>query len=158
MNASPLLHAYQRAAAQFKDFEQALSRELDRLDAARDAGAPRLVAQAYRAVQLAELACVKAEETLEHTRQTYWNERARQVEQQLLQAVEPHLGAFEFLRRASGALVPNPAAELLGRALHQPRAPFAATEGEPPIVPLDSPVLERAEDSNVVLLRGAAAT
>lgn len=123
----------------------------------RDSGAPHLIAQAYKAVQRAELACRGVEENLERARQAYWNERAKQVEQQLLQAVEPHLGAIEFLRRASGAFVPNPAMEVLGRALHQPRAPFAVAEGEPPIVPMDSPVLERAEDSNVFLLRGAAA-
>lgn len=154
-----LMREYARAATKFKQSETDLAVDLDSLAAARDAGDPSAVAQAYRRAQRSELACTRAFDVHEQARRAAWQARATQAEVELERAVLPLLAALRFCHRAGGAVVADPVGHFLSRlgCMTLPATAGGLVDGMPPISAAASDVLERAEDANLVLLRGGAA-
>lgn len=149
-----LMTDYQRTTARLKKAEAELAAALDNLAAARDAGVAGDITPAYKRAQQAERDCAQAWEAAEQARRAYWQQQARIAEGELEGTALPLLAAIEYCHRAGGATVSSPATMFLSRLGCLPRPPFAAGSDAPPIVPEDSATLERAEDSNIVLLRG----
>lgn len=148
-----LMHDHARAVAAFKKSEATLAAALDKLDAARTAGDHEGVASAYKNAQRLELECSKAGEAAELARRAVWQQRARQAEADLEAAALPLLAAIDYCTRAAGGLVLHPTRLAVDRILSRDRPPYAGPATPPPL-PEDSAALERAEDSNIYLIRG----
>jgi hypothetical protein len=149
---------YERAMVKFKRSEVELSAALDKLSESRDAGDAGAITVAYKLAQRLELACCRAWEVAEDARRAYWNACAKQAENELMNLAAPLLGAIEHCSRAGAATVSHPAHMVLTQLSGIHRPPYAAKDPAPPIVPTDSDVLERAENSNIMLLRGSMIT
>ncbi|MHB1427753.1 MAG: hypothetical protein ACYC5U_06880 [Rhodocyclaceae bacterium] len=157
MNAD-LMREYALAADKFEKTESDLTVALNRLDAARDAGDPAAIASTYRRAQQVELECAKAFEVVEQARRAVWLDRARQAEAELERLALPLLSVIHHCQKA-GAVPLHQVARVLSRLGCLELPPVTGDilpKGDrfPPIVMVDSLVLDRAEESNIAPLRG----
>jgi len=160
--ATDLMREYARTAAKFEKAENELTAALDKLEAARDAGDASAITTAYMRAQRAELDCSIALGVVENARRAVWLDRARQAEAELERMALPLLSVIRHCHRAGGAMVSNPDAAALSRIGCMSLPPVASNllppgDRFPPIVAIESLVLDRAEESNITLLRGGLA-
>lgn len=136
----------------------ALEVALDRLQVARDEQNPGAIASAHRAAQEAEVLAQRAADAVEAARRNYWLRKAQAAEGAFVKAAYPMIAEIAKLRRAA-CLPADPVQHVLA-LLGNLSVPFAIASGDtvPAVAELQSPILDRAEDEVVHLLRGIAAT
>lgn len=137
---------FELARGRLKKAEADLARALDRLSAARDARDPASVTSARTAAQAAEKACAHEWERVERARQAYWRQRLLLAQTKLSATVPGLLGEIVTLSGYAGALVPAMPHEILRGLASSRLPPMATIETSIPSVPLESAVLDRAED------------
>lgn len=142
-----LIRAYEAATKAFKKAESVLDGAVKGLLAARDSEDRASITPARKRAQEAEIAAKTAWEAMERARQDYWDLKARQAKGRFLEEAAGLLGVFEECTRRAMPLVPpgHQSQILLGMLAVQPRPPYAGP-AEVPTAPLESAVLDLADD------------
>lgn len=139
--------SYAKALKQYHTAEKALQGALERLKAARENGPPDRITSARLAAVEAEAAASKAWELVEDLRRLHWQKRATDAEQRLHREALPLLSeVLQYRKWAMTPGLPISPVEIVRHLIAQNLPPVAAGKDDAPVDPLDSSLLDEADE------------